>query len=408
VALAIIKNKQTSSIIVLIISIFCHVAAFLQFQLKLDTFGQAGDLSVQVYVSLGISLVLSFLIFFLTKHIFFILTLLLRFIIIPIIGRPLGGYMGIELVLMVSLILETCTYEPFPNSALLSIGFLFLEAAVKFFYNSKNYELTHNIICFLLFGLIMIYIIILSIYYREQLVDKERLIRRLDITVMNLTKANAGFQQYASIAEIKAYTDERNRITRELHDELGYTLTNLIMMMEAGAVFLKNEDRNELNNLFTEARFLAENALEETRKTLHFLRQEEKPTAHGPGAIQELVDVFAESTQIEVNVHYGNLSWSFGERIDSAIRRFIQEGMTNAFRHGKATKITIYFWQTEKAIEISIRDNGAGAVEIKEGIGMIGMKERMEKLSGSVLAYNVVDGFELFASIPFKEQISYG
>jgi len=213
--------------------------------------------------------------------------------------------------------------------------------------------------------------------------------------------------RYANIAEIKAYTDERNRITRELHDELGYTLTNLIMMMEAGAVFLKNEDRHELNNLFTEARFLAENALEETRKTLHFLRQEEKPTAHGPNAIQELVDVFAESTKIEVNVHYGNLSWSFGERIDSAIRRFIQEGMTNAFRHGKATRITIYFWQTKNAIEISIRDNGAGAVEIKEGIGMIGMKERIEKLSGSVLAYNVVDGFELFASIPFKEQISY-
>ena len=92
-----------------------------------------------------------------------------------------------------------------------------------------------------------------------------------------------------------------------------------------------------------------------------------------------------------------------GEKVDSLIYQFIQEGLTNSFRHGEATKIKILFWREDHILNIHLTDNGIGAKSIKEGIGMMGMRERLGALGGTMDSQNVVDGFELSARIPVKE-----
>jgi signal transduction histidine kinase len=101
-----------------------------------------------------------------------------------------------------------------------------------------------------------------------------------------------------------------------------------------------------------------------------------------------------------VDFQYGNTPWSFGETLDAVLYRLVQEGLTNSFRHGKATKIRIVFWSHEGELRITIWDNGTGSYSSDEGLGLRGMRERVEALGGSIDHHNTVDGYELSAVIP--------
>jgi signal transduction histidine kinase len=90
------------------------------------------------------------------------------------------------------------------------------------------------------------------------------------------------------------------------------------------------------------------------------------------------------------------------EEIDLVLYRMIQEGLTNAFRHGKATLITVRLWIFQSELIVRIHDNGQGSPEIKKGIGLQGMEERIKKIHGRLEAKNVVDGFVVIAWIPLN------
>jgi signal transduction histidine kinase len=74
--------------------------------------------------------------------------------------------------------------------------------------------------------------------------------------------------------------------------------------------------------------------------------------------------------------------------------------MLNAFNHGKATAIRVSFRSGKEGLVVSVRDNGSGAKGLQEGIGISGMRERIEKLGGSVEYGNSVDGFCIEMRLP--------
>ncbi len=244
----------------------------------------------------------------------------------------------------------------------------------------------------------------LLVIYRERLVDAVGRIENLNSTVVNLSDANKAFQLYADNIESKTAEKERQRITRELHDTVGYALTNVIVMMNAAKVLVR-EDPDALNDLFDRIRGQSENALNETRQILYRLRNIHDSELRGLRAIAQLVHSFEGATGIRIELNIGNLPWALGRRLDSALYRLVQEGLTNSFRHGKATKVSINMWRSEEEIRVSIRDNGGGAGQgghVVAGIGLSGMQERFASLGGTILPHNVSDGFELKATIPYR------
>ena len=228
---------------------------------------------------------------------------------------------------------------------------------------------------------------------------QEEQLARLDEAVRQLTRANLSFQNLASSAQERSAADERKRITREIHDAIGYALTNLIMTMEA-CLRLVSKDEEKLRVLLARAREEAQLGLNETRKVLRVLREEVPARARGLSAIHRLVTLFSNATGVTVKTEYCNASLSFGEEMDLAIFRMIQEGLTNAFRHGHANEIKVKFWQERDGITITFWDNGVGGDIIKEGIGLQGMRERVEQIGGTVQAYRTADGFELRTWLP--------
>ncbi|MCD6397029.1 MAG: sensor histidine kinase, partial [Spirochaetaceae bacterium] len=219
--------------------------------------------------------------------------------------------------------------------------------------------------------------------------------------ITQLTDANIGFQSYVNNLEIQTLIEERKRVSREIHDTVGYVLTNIIMMMEAASL-LTDENIKKRNKILLTARNQAQKGLAETRAALRHLRSEKIVKAYGINMIEELVSVFQQATGIDIKVEYGNLSGFTNDRIDAIIFRTIQEGMTNAFRHGMATIIRINFWISENILHLTIHDNGIGANEIIDGIGVAGMRERISDIGGSLEIRNVDDGFKINADIPLE------
>ena len=84
-----------------------------------------------------------------------------------------------------------------------------------------------------------------------------------------------------------------------------------------------------------------------------------------------------------------------------AIYRIVQEGITNAIRHGNAAEIAVNLSFDGKKIGVAVRDNGSGAGEIKEGIGLAGIRERLARFAGELSVGNSAGGFVLYAWIPF-------
>ncbi|MDD4686414.1 MAG: ATP-binding protein, partial [Clostridia bacterium] len=80
--------------------------------------------------------------------------------------------------------------------------------------------------------------------------------------------------------------------------------------------------------------------------------------------------------------------------VNSAIYHILQEGMTNAIRHGNASKIWINLSYSNENIKFNIKDNGAGAVAFIEGFGLKGIKERVESFGGKV-EFKQQDGFTI-------------
>lgn len=239
----------------------------------------------------------------------------------------------------------------------------------------------------------------MMIFYREKLIDNQREMGRLDGLVERLTRANLGYQEYARTIEESSIESERKRVTRDIHDIVGYTLTNNITMMEA----IKDMMRiNPLGvaSLVKSARENAEEGLSQVREALHILREQRIDHPKGRRAVERLINIFEQATGVHVEFVLSNGSWNFAEEVDFVLYHVIQESLMNAFRHGKAHEIRIFLDSNLDELTLKIRDNGKGASQFKEDIGIAGMRERTEHLGGRLTAYTIIDGFEVFATIP--------
>jgi len=394
----------------LVISIIFHGLAIIQFRSTVLFLNLPAHYPTQYYSLLTFSFLLSITVavlhLFRLRQSYLLLPLSFQFFSLILIGLPMGDYLGIEFSLLTVLLFETTLFFNFPLTIFLSSGVIIINLAFQqpIYAWDKIYPRAsfNDLLLFGIYALALGFALNSLKYYLESVVEKSELIAQLDNTIMNLTSANINFQQYATSVEELSIIKERKRITREIHDTTGYALTNLMMMMEA-ATDLSEIKSAKLQTLLEQARDQACDALNETRRALRELREVELNKEHGLLAIHKLVKAFEQATNVRVKVDFGDVPWSFGDEMDLTVYRMVQEGITNAFKHGKATLIRLHFRREEPGIRINIRDNGCGCAEITEGIGFRGMRERIQQLEGSLKAQNRPHGFELSAWIPWKE-----
>lgn len=387
------------------ISLVCHGIALLFLLVPLNTSSISLRSRPDALLLLAICIVVSLVLFITRRDVVVAPLLVSRLVLVLLIGIPLGPAMPVKLALWSSLVLEACGYlgrhARLPAAAAIIIIVLLFQHPFKVWGESVLSPPLPLVVaaCAWLLGITAV---ACSLHrFIDMIIDERRTASRLDQAVRQLTEANLGFQKVASAVREQSAEDERKRISREIHDSIGYALTNLIMMMEA-AIRLAPEEDIRLRDLLARAREEAQLGLNETRRALRMLRAITQDEVRALSAIQRLVTIFRQSTGVEVQVNYCNAPQSFGMEADQTIYRMVQEGLTNAFHHGRATLIRLQFWQEPNAIRVILWDNGSGGEDVTEGIGLSGMRERIEHVGGTLRFGRVVNGFELSAWIPLE------
>ena len=359
----------------------------------------------EAQILIGLSLAASIAGSLLRSRIQFRAVLYVRFCINLIVFQILGIY-GIELKILMTcmFLIDAVLYEPVAPGIVTIIVCTSLVAANELVAALSQGEVAPiiHIVAIALSSAVVGGGYSFISYLREKAVVDEQTIRDLNNAFDKLTSSNLGLQSYAANVQTESARDERERITRELHDSVGYALTNIAMLMNASKVLMKAQKRGKLSNLIEHTRETAQACLKDTRSTLYRLRSINEHAPIGLNALSHLARVYSDATGTQVSIEYGNVSQSYGGPIDSAMYRFVQEGLTNAFRHNKAARITIRvtLYEEDEILHIRIWDNGAGASEITEGLGLQGMRERLKEVSGSMKYGNVVDGFVVSAMVP--------
>ncbi len=395
-----IAERQFKTLVPLL-SILAHVISYLQFQLQKGTALFPPHWELQFNTLLLISFALSFVPVFMRKVVVRWIVLCLKSAILLLVGIPMGSYIGIELTLLTILLIEIISYTKLCEGLIFSTIVIILTVLTQHPLRVWGVMIlgasSHDLLSIITYAVFII-ILTVKLQSQNQLPFKE-LNRRLNEATFSLAETNIQLQEYAALAEEQSVTQERKRISREFHDTIGYTLTNLVMMLEA-AQDLYQENPEELTDHLERTRDQAKEGLLEIRRTLHILRTEENRTK-GLAAIKNLVNTFTKATHLEVDLNLGDAPLHFGEEVDWAAYRLVQEGITNAIRHGKATQIYISFFRKDEGIAIQIRDNGSGTSCIEEGYGLIGMRERIERLGGRLTAASKLgEGFKLDAWFP--------
>jgi two-component system sensor histidine kinase UhpB len=200
---------------------------------------------------------------------------------------------------------------------------------------------------------------------------------------------------------LSAQENERRRIAQELHDEIGQTLTAVLLQIKRAADHAPPELRPELH----QAQETTRDSLDEIRRIARRLR---------PGVLQELGLVAAlRSLFTEVAQHSGiRVHRDFApdlpaltEETELVLYRVAQEGLTNVARHAAATRADITLIPSGNGVRLRIRDNGCGIDGQAEGAGIRGMRERA-LLVGAHLAIGpgAAGGTEVTLDVPIRTE----
>lgn len=203
--------------------------------------------------------------------------------------------------------------------------------------------------------------------------------------------------------------DERRQLSRDLHDEVGpclFGITAGASSIERHARSLPEDQASPILSRVEEIKRVSERLKSLNRALLNRLR----PIALGRITLHELIDELIETVgrrhpETKITHHIGKLPASYGEDIDLTLYRAVQEGLTNAMRHGNPSEVTIDLTAGQTASGASVRlritDNGVGISDTAElGYGLSGMRERVRAVSGTFTIEPSEPGTTLLVTLP--------
>lgn len=208
----------------------------------------------------------------------------------------------------------------------------------------------------------------------------------------SLARANAELQALHAMLEHESRQAERLSIARELHDSLGHGLTAMALELEAARHRAGAEVLPHLNT----AQQLSKSLLADVRDVVSSMR--ESSTVDLSSALRALAD---GSHHPAVEVHVPPALTVENTAVAHAMMRAVQEAVTNSRRHASASTLRVTIGAVDNALQLEMRDDGKGAAEVRNGLGLQGMRERFEQLGGSFAVKTAPgDGFTITVSVP--------
>jgi signal transduction histidine kinase len=201
-----------------------------------------------------------------------------------------------------------------------------------------------------------------------------------------------------------AVAEERARIARELHDIVAHAVS--VMVLQVGAVRHKlpdamAEDREALTGVERAGR----TALAEMRRLLAAMRTDGDEAELAPQPGLDGLDSLAREVGragLPVRLHVDGEPFPLPRAIDLSAYRIVQEGLTNALKHARASNADVTVRYRPDEVHLEVRDDGVGsATSDGLGHGLVGMRERVKIYGGEMTAGTANGGgFVLSARLP--------
>jgi signal transduction histidine kinase len=183
---------------------------------------------------------------------------------------------------------------------------------------------------------------------------------------------------------------ERNRIARDIHDNVGHLLSRSIL--QVGALLVINKDESTAENLTLIKDTLSE-AMDSIRVSVHDLHENAIDLQN---EIRKLVDSF---TFCPISFDY-DMDENLDKNIKYCFIAVVKEALSNIMKHSNATEASIAIVEHPAIYQLIIRDNGTkGSYDRNKGIGIQNISDRVTALNGNI-HISIENGFRIFISIP--------
>ncbi|MFZ2043681.1 MAG: histidine kinase [Trebonia sp.] len=210
---------------------------------------------------------------------------------------------------------------------------------------------------------------------------------------------------------LRKAVEERLRIARELHDSLTHSIS--VIHVQAGvAAHLARKRGEEVPAALAAIQEASADASRELRATLGVLRASDDSDCSGLRQLDALI-ARAQAAGLPVTVTVGGTERQLTPDVDQAAYRIVQEALTNVTRHAGQTCTTVHLQYGPGLLTVQVDDDGARnggsggggapAPQPTSGMGLIGMRERVSALGGSLDAGPMAGGgFRVRAELPAR------
>jgi two-component system sensor histidine kinase UhpB len=201
---------------------------------------------------------------------------------------------------------------------------------------------------------------------------------------------------------LRVQEGERTRVARELHDEVGQTLTAMMLQIESLAAKIPESLRDELDELRETTRLGAT----DVRRIAVRLRPEALEDLGLHSALSALATSFGEHAGLRIERRLQRVA-ALSEEQELVVYRVAQEALTNVARHARASNVELSLEQDQGDVTLRVRDDGRGLPPeaLKSATGIRGMRERAMLIGAqlSIIGPEAV-GTELVLRVPLDER----
>ncbi|MDP3879951.1 MAG: sensor histidine kinase [Dehalococcoidales bacterium] len=211
--------------------------------------------------------------------------------------------------------------------------------------------------------------------------------------------------------------EERRRIARELHDETSQALASLNANLEAALGMLPG-DADKVRARLKEAQMISISILDEIHKIIYELRPSLLDDLGLGPAVRWLAEVNLETAGIKVDFKATGKERRLPPQLETTLFRITKEAFSNITRHAHARNVSLDLHFRKNSVKVRIQDDGTGfdveeAINSKErprGLGLLGMKERVELMNGMLNIYSRPGdgGTVIDIEIPLKQEVVGG
>ncbi|MCA9954078.1 MAG: sensor histidine kinase [Anaerolineales bacterium] len=321
------------------------------------------------------------------------------------------AYFGVQLLMMAGLLLLTTEMSgaiwimilPIAAQSLayswrftVTICLILLGLMWAAYFNQQSLEDT--VIDLLSIGVSLLFTLIFtSIALRESAARSQ--VQRL---ATDLRQANHRLAEYAAQAEELATMRERNRVAREIHDNLGHYLTVVNVQIEAAKAIMTAQPEKAKDAL-DKAQNLTQEGLAAVRQSVSTLRESPLTNQTLAEALAQLAEEARESglvAELSIKGEPGKRD----PKVELTLYRAVQEGLTNVRKHARATRIDIWLRYEPKETVLTLKDNGIGAdlaQKSASSFGLVGIEERVNLLNGRMeITTAPQQGFQFTITLP--------